>query len=118
MGTRDGKQNQLSKALPSIKAMFKTHYELIESEKAKLHRTSDRVQSLEADHANLLEELQQLRKSQDLNRGYWKGMTRGLQAANKTMNTEGDGETVSSVTQFRNALPQLTDLARPASSMN
>merc|ERR1711959_256894 len=92
--------------------MLKMHNNLIESEKSKLHSTNDRVQSLEVDRTKLLEDLQTLRKSLDLERSHWQGMTRGLQAAKKTMHTEGDGAMLPSATRLRNALP----LTRPAAS--
>jgi chromosome segregation ATPase len=110
---RDAKQNQVVNALPNIQDMLKIHQSLIESEKSKLHSTSDRVQSLEVDHTKLTEDLQKLRKSLELNDGYWKGMTRGLQVAKTTMHTEGDGGMVPSATRLRNALPPLTGLATP-----
>jgi len=95
---------------------LKLHSTLIESEKSKLHSTSDRVQSLEADHRKLLEELQKMRH---LNDGYWKGMTRGLQKAKTTMHMEGEGEMLPKAERLRNALPSLTSpTARPASSMS
>jgi len=117
----EAKQNQVANALPGIQEAIKMHHNLIESEKSKLHSTNDRVHSLEQHHAQLIEELQKLRKSQDLNQGYWKGMTRGLQAAKKTMHSmEDDSEMLRSASQLRNALPPLTSSAtsRPASSMN
>merc|ERR1719160_346628 len=95
------------------------HHNLLENEKSKLHSTNDRVQTLEVDHTKLLEELQTLRKSMDLERSHWQGMTRGLQAAKMTMRTEGDGEMLPSATKLRNALPPLTrpaTSARPATS--
>lgn len=78
-------ENQISDAIPKLQEMLKMHNGLIESEKAKLHRTNDRLQSLEADHEKLQEELQTFRKSLDLERSHWQGMTRGMQAAKKTM---------------------------------
>merc|ERR1719359_1182466 len=107
----EAKQNEISDAIPKIQDMLKMHHSLIESEKSKLHTTSDRVQSLEVDHTKLLEELQTLRKSLDLERSRWQGMTRGLQAAKNTMHTQGDGEMLPRATQLRNALSPLT---RPA----
>jgi chromosome segregation ATPase len=117
---REAKQNQHAKALSKIQEMLKSQNDLIESEKTKLQSASEKVQSLEADHTKLSEELQNLRKSKDLNDGYWKGMTRGLQVAKKTMHTEGDGEMIPSATRLRNALPPLTDLAtsRPATTLS
>merc|ERR1719316_259844 len=73
---REAKQNQVLNALPNIQEVLKTHQNLIESEKSKLHSTNDRLQSLEMDLTKLLDELQKLRKSQDLNDGQWRGMTR------------------------------------------
>merc|ERR1719387_2384740 len=109
------KQNQISDAVPKIQEMLKMHHNLIESEKSKLHSTNDRVQSLEVDHTKLLEELQKLRTSLDLNDGYWKGMTRGLQQAKKTMHIQGDGEMLPSATRLRNAFPPLASLSTPLS---
>jgi len=101
----EAKQDQISNAIPKIQEMLKMHHNLIESEKSKLYTTNDRVQTLEVDHTKLQEELHTLRKSMNLNDGYWKGMTRGLQAAKKTMHTEGDGEMLPSAMRLRNALP-------------
>merc|ERR1711904_499176 len=116
----EAKQNKIADAVPQIQDVLKMHQDLIESEKSKLHNTNDRVQSLEVDHTRLLEELQTLRKNMDLERSRWQGMTRGLQAAKKTMHTEGDGEMIPSATRLRNALPPLTDLAtsRPATTFS
>jgi len=105
---REAKQNKIAGSIPNIQETLQKQQKLIESEKSKLHSTSDRVQSLEVDHTKLLEELQKLRSSLDLNEGHWKGMTRGLHAAKKTMHLE------------LNALPPLPGLAtsRPGSSIN
>jgi len=105
---REAKQKKIAGSIPQIQEMLQMHHKLIESETSKLHSTNDRVQSLEVDHTKLLEELQKLRKSLDLNAGHWKGMTRGLSAAKKTMHAE------------LNALPKLTGSAtpRPGSSLN
>merc|ERR1719171_1298105 len=107
----------MTDAFPKIQEMLKAHDNVIESEKSKLDSTINRVQTLEVDETKLQEELQKLRKSLDLNDGYWKGMTRGLQAAKKTMHLEGDGEMLPSATKLRNQLPALTS-SRPATSMN
>merc|ERR1712100_687119 len=107
----EAKQNKIADAVPQIKDVLKMHEKLIESEKSKLHSTNDRLQSLEVDHTKLLEELQTLRKSLDSERSRWQGMTRGLQAAKKTMHTEGDGEMLPHATRLRNALSPLTKTA-------
>merc|ERR1719161_707437 len=112
-GKAEEKQNKIVDAVPKIEEMLKMHYNLIESEKSKLHSTNDRVQSLEGDHTKLQEELQTLRKSLDLQRSHWQGMTQGLQAAKKTMHTKGDGEMLPSAARLRNALEPVT---RPATS--
>jgi septal ring factor EnvC (AmiA/AmiB activator) len=109
----EAKQNQISDAVPKMQEMLKMHHNLIESEKSKLHSTDGRVRSLEADHTKLLEELQTLRKSLDLERSHWQGMTRGLQAAKKTMHKEGDGAMLPSATRLRNAM---SPHSRPATS--
>eukprot|EP00746_Dinoflagellata_sp_MGD_P152874 gnl/MRDRNA2_/MRDRNA2_83940_c0_seq13.p1 gnl/MRDRNA2_/MRDRNA2_83940_c0~~gnl/MRDRNA2_/MRDRNA2_83940_c0_seq13.p1 ORF type:complete len:600 (-),score=139.98 gnl/MRDRNA2_/MRDRNA2_83940_c0_seq13:129-1835(-) len=112
---RDAKQSKLANCIPTIQEMLKMQQTLIESEKSKLHSTNDRMLSLEVDHTKLSEELQKLRKSLELNDGYWKGMTRGLQVAKRTMHTEGDGEMIPSATRLRNALPPLGSLSSPLS---
>merc|ERR1719262_1560927 len=107
-GINEMKQQQQAEAIPKIQEMLKMHHNLIESEKSKLHSTHDRVQSLEEDHTRFQQEMQMMRKSQDLERSHWQGMTRGLQAAKKTMHTEGDGAMIPRATQLRNAMSPLT----------
>jgi len=107
---REAKQEKTQNAIPNIQAMLKKHSELMESEKSKLHTTSNRVQTLEVDLKGFSEEMQKLRKSLDVNDGHWKGMTKGLQEAKKTMHSE------------LKQLPPLAGIAspktsRPASSM-
>jgi len=102
----EAKNDALAEALPKIQEMIKVHNNMIESEKSKLHSTSDLVQRLQEDNANLKEDLQKLRKKLDHNDGYWKGMSRGLQATQKTVQTHLNG------------LPPLASSARPHTSQS
>merc|ERR1711937_1102176 len=115
----EAKQNQIANEVPKIHDILMKHQEMIESEKSKLHTTNDRVQSLEVDRTKLSEDMYTLRSSLDLERSRWQGMTRGLQAAKKTMHTEGDGEMLPRATQLRNALSPLKrqEKSRPLSSL-
>jgi len=97
------KQEQIENAVPEIQKMLKMHNNLLESEKSKLHSAECRVQTLEVDHTKVLEELQAVRKNIDLDRSRWQGMTRGLQAAKKTMHSEGDGAMLPSATRLEKA---------------
>jgi len=117
---REEKQNSVVNSLPAIQERLKEAMNVIESEKSKLGSTNEQVQKLELDHTHTKEEVHKLRKSVDLNDGYWKGMTRGLQAAKSTMHKEGDGEMVPSATKLRNALPSLagSPTSRPGSSLS
>jgi len=111
----DAKEKQITDAIPKMQDMLKVHFNLIESEKSRLNSTKDQVQTLEMSHTKSLEELQTLRKNLDLERSHWQGLTSGLQAAKKTMYTEGDGEMLPSATRLRQALSPLRDAAsRPA----
>jgi len=118
-GMGEEKQNRILEMVPKLQEMIKMHNGMIESEKSKLHSTNDRVQSLEEDHTKLLDELQTLRKSLDIERSHWQGMTRGLQEAKKTMRTEGDGAMLPNAMRLRNALPltRPNTTQRPLSSL-
>eukprot|EP00746_Dinoflagellata_sp_MGD_P152883 gnl/MRDRNA2_/MRDRNA2_83940_c0_seq8.p1 gnl/MRDRNA2_/MRDRNA2_83940_c0~~gnl/MRDRNA2_/MRDRNA2_83940_c0_seq8.p1 ORF type:complete len:633 (-),score=161.14 gnl/MRDRNA2_/MRDRNA2_83940_c0_seq8:129-2027(-) len=112
---REARRNEIVELFPGVQDEVKKHQELIDVEKVKLTTATDQLQKLEKDHTKLLEEVTKLRKLQDLNDGYWKGMTRGFKDAKKTVYTEGDGQMVPSATRLRNALPPLGSLSSPLS---
>merc|ERR1712232_351279 len=90
--TREARQNQIVDLVPIMEENIKKNQDTIEQEQTKLNITSQRVQCLEADYADLLNELRKLHKGLDLSQEYWKGFSKGLKETKKTVHHEGDGE--------------------------
>lgn len=110
---REARQNEIVELFPKVQDEVKKHQSLIETEQSRLHGTNNRLQNLEGYHADLLKEVQQLRKDLDLNNASWKGMTRGLKETKKIVHTEGDGEMLQGTMTLRRALPPLASTVPP-----
>eukprot|EP00746_Dinoflagellata_sp_MGD_P167614 gnl/MRDRNA2_/MRDRNA2_98391_c0_seq1.p1 gnl/MRDRNA2_/MRDRNA2_98391_c0~~gnl/MRDRNA2_/MRDRNA2_98391_c0_seq1.p1 ORF type:complete len:648 (+),score=146.62 gnl/MRDRNA2_/MRDRNA2_98391_c0_seq1:61-1944(+) len=106
---REAKQNEIVELFPTVQQDVQKHQIVIEAEQSKLHSATDRLQSLEGQHTDLLKEVQKLRKELDLNTASWKGITRGFKETKKTVHTEGDGDAamLQGAMRLRNALPPL-----------
>jgi len=78
---------------------------------AKTENNIVRLSGLEADTAELLNEVNKLRKGLELNKEYWKGLSKGLKETKSTVHREGEGEMLK---YNRNSLPPLS--ARSAAS--
>jgi len=80
----EAKQNEVQEAVPKIQEMVKIHKQEIEEIK-QLLTSNDQVKQMEADQIKLMKEVETIRKSLDLQRSHWQGMTRGLQAAKRPL---------------------------------
>lgn len=105
---REARQNEVVELFPLMQDEVKKQRDLIELEQSKLHGTNDRLQKLEGNHANLLLEMQKLRKGLEVNNANWKGVTRGLKETKKIVHTEDDGEMLQGTMRLREQLPLLT----------
>eukprot|EP00931_Biecheleriopsis_adriatica_P102192 TRINITY_DN77191_c0_g1_i1.p1 TRINITY_DN77191_c0_g1~~TRINITY_DN77191_c0_g1_i1.p1 ORF type:complete len:657 (-),score=139.80 TRINITY_DN77191_c0_g1_i1:65-2035(-) len=79
----------------------------------RLEGTDKRVKTLEDDHASLMVDVQKLQNDIQQSQDYWKGLSRGLKAAHKTVHREGEGEMLPNVHRLR-SLPPLSP-ASPSS---
>jgi len=105
MAKREAKMSQMTELLPVLKKDVEEHSCVIQQEQSKLSSTSQRVGSLEGDHAALAAEVEKLRTNLNANNEYWKGLSQGLKETKKTVRAEGEGGMLPSVRNLRNLPP-------------
>lgn len=103
---REVNQRKMVQLVPVMNEEIRSHKGMIELGQIKLEGASERIQSLEGDHAGLVNEVEKLRKGLELTQEYWKGMTRGLKETKKCVRTEDESELIPSRTRLR-ILPPL-----------
>merc|ERR1719324_1284469 len=105
MAKRESKQNQMAELLPVLKKDVEEHTNVIQQEQTKLTHTSERVQSLEGNHAALAIEVEKLRTNLNSNNEYWKGLSQGLKETKRTVCIDGEGGMLPSARTLRNLPP-------------
>lgn len=82
---------------------------ILELAHAKTENNLQRISALETDNAELINEVSKLRRGLDLNKEYWKGLSKGLKETKSTVHREGEGEMLPSSSKYaRSALPPLS----------
>eukprot|EP00930_Biecheleria_cincta_P046283 TRINITY_DN3191_c0_g1_i1.p1 TRINITY_DN3191_c0_g1~~TRINITY_DN3191_c0_g1_i1.p1 ORF type:complete len:714 (-),score=151.43 TRINITY_DN3191_c0_g1_i1:354-2495(-) len=91
------------------------HTEALQKQQSQMQHTSvktdnavQRLSTLESDTAELINEVKKLQKGLELNKEYWKGLSKGLKETKSTVHREGEGEMLPSNGKYRNALPPLS----------
>merc|ERR1712083_347280 len=107
MASREARQQEIFEIVPQHTQELRKQKDLIDQEQTKLASNGQRIQNLEGDHAELVNEVRKLRKGFDMNQEYWRGLSRGLKETKKTVHQEGDGEMLPNAMRLRNALPAL-----------
>mmetsp|Transcript_159354 Transcript_159354/g.297209 ORF Transcript_159354/g.297209 Transcript_159354/m.297209 type:complete len:211 (-) Transcript_159354:150-782(-) len=83
--SREARREAVLELVPVMSEQIKKSEGIIESEKSKLEGATQRMESLEGDHAQLVNEVQKLRKGLEVTQEYWKGFSRGLKETKKSV---------------------------------
>eukprot|EP00931_Biecheleriopsis_adriatica_P074211 TRINITY_DN48323_c0_g1_i1.p1 TRINITY_DN48323_c0_g1~~TRINITY_DN48323_c0_g1_i1.p1 ORF type:complete len:642 (-),score=145.66 TRINITY_DN48323_c0_g1_i1:46-1971(-) len=111
---REAKQNQAAEAVPMLQEEMKKTTEALEHEMQKHSATTQKLRSLEGQHAMLVEEVRRLSWGLQQSQEYWKGMADGLRETKKSYGS-GDPNLLPCPKALRQALPPLGG-SRPATS--
>lgn len=105
---REANQSAMVEAFPIVKAEVDKLGPRLDEETTKLVKTGERVQSLEADYASMIAEVQKLKQGLQSNNEYWKGLSNGLKETKKHVALEGEGSMLPRAAKLRN-LPPLSE---------
>jgi len=112
--SREAMQQKVFEIVPQHTEELQKHRQRFEEEAAKISSTDQRVKNLQDQQLEFISEMRKLRQQLELNQDCWKGLSRGLKEAHRTVHQEGEGEMLPSAMRLRSALPPLGSPARPA----